>query len=169
MDSSSKNETRRYITAAVIILLLIGSTGVPRIVGYATTTELSKRKPAGPQRGDPHRNGVRFDSSVVDLGVLASTDKAVRVRYTFANRTGRPIRVRAVVPNSDCIESVYTSQWVGPNMQGAVILVFDPRRCPTRGRPVACQASALFDGVVNDDVAILEITANVIAKLAAAR
>lgn len=79
---------------------------------------------------EPKGADIEFQSSVVDLGVVAQEGGKQMVRLSFTNTGDVPLVVTEVRTSCSCMSVSYERKRVEPSERGVITVTLDPSKAP---------------------------------------
>ena len=79
---------------------------------------------------EPKGADIEFQSSVVDLGVVAQEGGKQMVRISFTNTGDVPLVVTEVRTSCSCMSVSYERKRVEPSERGVITVTLDPSKAP---------------------------------------
>ena len=79
---------------------------------------------------EPKGADIEFQSSVVDLGVVAQEGGKQMVRLSFTNTGDVPLGVSEVRTSCSCMSVSYERKRVEPSERGVITVTLDPSKAP---------------------------------------
>lgn len=79
---------------------------------------------------EPQGADIEFQSSVVDLGVVAQEGGKQMVRLSFTNTGDVPLVVTEVRTSCSCMSVSYERKRVEPSERGVITVTLDPSKAP---------------------------------------
>ena len=79
---------------------------------------------------EPKGADIEFQSSVVDLGVVAQEGGRQMVRLSFTNTGDVPLVVTEVRTSCSCMSVSYERKRVEPSERGVITVTLDPSKAP---------------------------------------